>query len=107
MSDEFECPYCSHAWNLDADDYGRDGETMEATCPECEKHFIYQVSWRADVECWEADCLNGAEHSWRDYLPDPYYSKYLKTYKRCTVCDREEKVYLSKEERETLGDTNE
>lgn len=71
------CPYCSYAFQPEAEDYSEDPRTKE--CSECGKNFqMYQVFSVDHVA--KPDCkLNGAEHQW--------YVRPSSNYRRCKICD--------------------
>lgn len=84
MSD-LQCPYCEESLS-DPDDCYEEDEVYEHQCRNCEKHFAFSLSYSRYYDAWKADCLNGAEHDWKEisaWPPEVYANK-----RRCSVCDR-------------------
>ena len=83
MSD-VKCPYCGHEQDIDHDDgYGYEEDRKhQQQCGECEKTFTYTTAIWFSYSAQQADCLNGAEHSYSASVTfPPEYSKMT-----CSVC---------------------
>jgi len=86
---DIECPYCEAPQEINHDDgYGyTEDETFQQECGECEKTFVYRTVISFDYYPEKADCLNGAEHNYKNVVAYP--DKYFKKYVRCDDCAHE------------------
>lgn len=66
MSD-LECPYCEKDCEVCHDDgFGyEEGVKHQMECPHCGKSFVFETSISFYYEPEKADCLNGADHKWK------------------------------------------
>lgn len=85
---EIECPYCGDMMEWCGDPIGED-ETVEHECENCEKKFIFTVSYSVDYWPEKADCLNDGEHDWEPIVGVP--KEYYKGRFRCKTCHHEKK----------------
>jgi len=95
MSD-IECPYCKEDQEIDHDDgYGyEEDELHQQECPHCFKYFTYTTSIMYYYESHKADCLNGAEHKWRE-VANRYIFRDAGRYK-CDICNEQKLVILER-----------
>ena len=47
---EVTCPYCKHVNQMEPSDRFCDGEEGETECEECEKRFMYTISFYIAIE---------------------------------------------------------
>jgi len=81
------CPYCLTVNEINHDDgYGYDEDTKHnQECIRCEKTFIFTTLISISYRIKKADCLNGAEHDYKETKTYPARFTRLK----CSVCDDE------------------
>lgn len=82
-TDNLICPYCGYE---DQDSWELSESSDNYTCGDCSKNFTYNSSVSRTFTSQKADCLNGAEHNWRDWhnvLPE------LKQ-RSCRTCNKRE-----------------
>ena len=86
MSD-VDCPYCGKEQEICYDDgHGREEEKLyEQECADCGKNFIFYTEIIFVHEPRQADCLNGAEHSYKPCFVTSYPDA-----KRCEWCGHTE-----------------
>lgn len=90
MRETLECPYCEKYVEVEMnDEYYED--TEEYSCPECNKNFEVlaepQIYYSTQGK---ADCLNGAEHKWKQQIGAPeihFKGKYI-----CEDCSASKSV---------------
>lgn len=92
MSD-FECPYCGEDFEVCNDDgHGYDEAVAhEDECGECGKNFIFYTTVSFHYTAHKADCLNGAEHNWKDMKHMGGGWTY-QVWKRCRDCEHEVRI---------------
>lgn len=89
MRADCECPYCAAMQEICHDDgygYEEDG-IYQQECSDCGKKFAYTTRIHFYYEVAKADCLNGAEHKWKQTITVPREF----TRMRCTDCGEERK----------------
>ena len=100
MSD-MNCPYCDADIEVCTDDgYGCDESiTYQEECHNCGKLFVFTTGFSQDFYQEKSDCLNGAEHEWREYIAR------LKrhTSMTCKICN-EKRCLTEKEELKYYGE---
>lgn len=84
MNHDLECPYCGTGIEVSPDFRLVEDELFEDECPKCEKNFIFHVTYTINYYPEKADCLNGADHTWKKQLSNPCYPDR----KVCTVCGK-------------------
>lgn len=77
---EIECPYCEKDNEYDTEQNAED-VPHQMECRECEKTFVFYVSYCPSFSSCKADCLNGAPHQWEDMLRGDEYM--LEHYENC------------------------
>jgi hypothetical protein len=84
---DLDCPYC-HAKIDDPDDCYEPDKVYQHQCHECEKYFTFTIDYIRDYSSEQADCLNGAEHDYKET------TTYPKRYTRlvCSMCDDRKSV---------------
>lgn len=89
------CPYCDKNTEIDTDEHYENYEEYE--CEHCGKNFEVFAEPTIDYSvCDKADCLNGADHKWRQIIGQPeihFRGKY-----RCEDCSAE---YVNEKEATT------
>lgn len=83
---DMQCPYCGEWQEVCHDDgQGYDEDDLhEHECSNCEKNFLFRTSITFHYYPKKADCLNGADHTWKKQLMSPYYPDR----KVCTICGK-------------------
>lgn len=89
MNDDIQCPYCKGYFSYDGEGFDQD-EEWEEECPCCEKFFIVTGSYLRLFHPSKADCLNGAEHDFKQI--QGYPEEYYKGKQRCPMCGKERTV---------------
>jgi len=86
---DIECPYCGSEQDVYHDDgYGLVEDVVyEQECYECEKTFVYTISYHIYHYPKKADCLNGSEHI---FVPTTTIPR-KHTMMWCTGCDKRRK----------------
>ncbi len=88
---DVDCPYCGKGNDINHDDgYGyEEGELFSQECGDCGKTFAYSASMSWNHEAFEAPCLNGEPHKWKQcsgYPEEAFIGRF-----ECPDCGREEK----------------
>lgn len=85
MTKDIKCPYCLEEQDIDhGDGYGYQEDTVyEQECTRCGRTFIYTTTCTFHYKVEKADCLNGAEHTWKPTHTWPRCA----TQMYCTQCD--------------------
>jgi DNA-directed RNA polymerase subunit RPC12/RpoP len=91
------CPYCEHDCGDYIDDCHEPDTQYEYTCPECDKNFIFSISYYPTFSSEKADCLNGAEHNFEKITGYPI--EYFENKRRCSMCSKE--IIVEKENSNT------
>ena len=83
---DLQCPYC-HEWCAVPDDcYGEDTD-WEHECPNCDKIFMFHLSYIPVYEEYATPCLNEGEHKWEEIHGSP--KEYFEHRRRCAYCGEE------------------
>lgn len=84
---DIECPYCEKWFNISNDDgHGCDeSKKYEQQCPNCEKNFVFTVSYTPNYSAEKAPCLNGGNHNWKR----AFYLSLGRIFMRCSCCGEE------------------
>lgn len=100
---DVECPYCGKGDEICHDDgYGYEEDQLhQQECGECGKIFIYETSISFSYEAAKADCLNGAEHQYKETNTYPRCFRRL----RCVDCGEEKEIEGIEEERHKYMDS--
>lgn len=87
-----ECPYCGKEVEINHDDgYGyEENKTYEQECCHCGKTFAYTTAVSFYHELYEAPCMNGGEHKWKQMHGAP--TGYFENLQRCEYCDEKSKI---------------
>lgn len=87
MSDDVKCPYCEKLQEINHDDgYGyEEDELHQQECSDCDKSFTYTTGIIYIYKAFKADCLNGAEHEYKQTCTFPVEC----TRMRCQNCAEE------------------
>ncbi len=88
---DVDCPYCGKGNDINHDDgYGyEEGELFEQECGDCGKTFAYSSSMSWNHEAFEAPCLNGEPHKWKQcggYPAEAFIGRF-----ECPDCGKEER----------------
>ena len=96
---DVNCPYCNHEQYINHDDgYGySEDEKHTQECEGCKKTFVYTTYISYNHEASKADCLNGAEHTYKPTTTHPR----LYTKMECEHCG--EQRSLTEEEWKELN----
>lgn len=87
MSD-FECPYCGYEIDEpDTTDYHEEGVVYEYDCENCDKNFVFTISYLIHYQTDKAPCLNGQSHVWEKIVGYP--EEFYKNEYRCKYCSKE------------------
>lgn len=84
--DQVNCPYCGATNDIDCEDFTMNEDVrFEKECIECDKTFVFTVSWSFYFESSKAPCLNGKDHELE------LSATYPKAFSRmmCKHCDYE------------------
>lgn len=81
------CPYCDAELGNHFDDRHEPNVNYEHKCSECGKNFIYSLEYYPSFTANKADCLNGAEHDYKEICGYP--KEYFENKRRCTMCGKE------------------
>lgn len=90
MTYDVECPYCGEGQYINHDDgygYGEDS-VYEQQCDSCDKTYAYRTSIHFSYEAKKAPCLNGEPHQLE---PVMYVPTRFPDWKRCIICEHEER----------------
>ena len=85
MSDLY-CPYCDHNCGDYFDDQHEQDVDYEHQCGNCEKNFIFIITYYPCFSASVADCLNGADHCYVPVIGSP--QEYFKNKFRCKWCSK-------------------
>ncbi len=86
MHHDLTCPYCSTP--QEARDIERDQDEdfkHEMECRSCEKSFVFVIHVHVTYEALAAECLNGAEHNYKETKTWPRRCARM----QCTDCGDE------------------
>lgn len=82
----FNCPYCNESLP-EPDDCNEQDKEYEEKCSKCLKNFVFNVSYSKDYSEHKANCLNGAEHDYKEI--NGYPKEYFENKRRCSMCSKE------------------
>lgn len=89
--EDVRCPYCEEEIKIEPTDFEHYQEYEEYECERCSKNFeVYAEPTIDYTVCGKADCLNGADHKWKQIVGIPaihFRGKY-----RCEDCSAEHEV---------------
>ena len=89
IHDMLECPYCGEETPVPEECHEQDAP-HEAGCINCEKRFIFYVTYYPSYSENKAPCLNGGAH---DYQPiGGFPEEYFSGRRRCSYCGEEERI---------------
>jgi len=98
MSTTLKCLYCEKYVQLDTDEHYEGYEQYE--CPNCYKNFEVYAEPTVNYKVMgKADCLNGAEHKWKQQIGYPklhFRGKYI--CEDCTATKTIKEEMATKEE---------
>lgn len=83
--DTLECPYCQHDNSAPDDCYEQD-TLYETECRECDKVFMFNISYIPYYEGYKADCLNGSQHEFMWIFGQPRF--HFVNQRTCRMCDK-------------------
>jgi hypothetical protein len=102
MLNDVQCPYCG-ADNEICHDDGRgydEGVLHQQECRRCEKTFVFETEICFSYTARKADCLNGAEHNWKETKTIPHCFRRLE----CVYCGAEKEIQGIEVERKAYWD---
>ncbi len=96
MMYDVRCPYCRAENEICHDDgYGYEEDRQhQQECSRCEKTFVYTTYISFSYTAYQADCLNGAEHKFRETTTYPPEFARL----QCIDCGEEKPIDWNNEE---------
>ena len=85
---DIECPYCGFEQDICNDNKYEQDQQHQAECSKCEKTFVFETEISYSYTAYKADCLNGAEHQWKETNAIPICFRRL----RCPDCGEEKNI---------------
>ena len=85
-----ECPYCGHNCGDYFDDCHEQDVEYEHECENCEKNFIFTISYYPSFTESKAPCLNGEGHKFSQICGVP--EEAFKDKYKCDYCGKEETI---------------
>lgn len=92
---DINCPYCGFEQEIDHDNKYEQDQQHQTECMECGKTFVFETEISFSYTASKADCLNGAEHQWKETNAIPRCFRRL----QCPDCGEEKEIEGTEVER--------